>query len=180
VQLVVGRIGRPHGIRGEVAVQVRTDDADRRFADGATLDTDPPERGPLTVVRARPHSGRLLVAFAEMTDRESAEAMRGTLLVVDSATSVTSDDPDEFWDHDLVGLAAVTQAGDVLGEVTEVMHLPGQDVLVVRRADGSEPADVMVPFVAAIVPEIDLAGGRVVVDPPHGLLNDEGSDRDGG
>ncbi|MDQ1701914.1 MAG: rRNA processing protein RimM [Frankiaceae bacterium] len=172
MQLVVGRIGRPHGVRGEVTVEVRTDDVDRRFAAGATLETDPTERGPLTVVRARPHSGRLLVAFEEMTNREGAEAMRGTLLVADSTTSPASEDPDEFWDHDLVGLAAVTTAGTALGHVVEVMHLPGQDVLVIGAvgADGADGAEVMVPFVAAIVPEVDLANGRVVIDPPDGLL----------
>jgi 16S rRNA processing protein RimM len=172
VQLVVGRVGRPHGVNGEVTVEVRTDDVDHRFAAGAVLDTDPPERGPLTIVRARPHSGRLLVAFADMTDREGAEALRGTLLVADSATSAVSEDPEEYWDHDLVGLAAVTTSGEKVGEVIEVLHLPAQDVLVVRRDEADE---VLVPFVAAIVPAVDPRGGRVVIDPPAGLL-DGGAD----
>jgi 16S rRNA processing protein RimM len=168
VQLVVGRVGRPHGVKGEVTVEVRTDDVDHRFAAGAVLDTDPPERGPLTIVRARPHSGRLLVAFAETTDREGAEALRGTLLVADSATSAESEDPEEYWDHDLVGLAAVTTSGEKVGEITEVLHLPAQDVLVVRRDD----TEVLVPFVAAIVPEVDPRAGRIVIAPPDGLLDD--------
>jgi 16S rRNA processing protein RimM len=171
VQLVVGRIGKPHGIHGEVSVEVRTDDVESRFAPGATLETDPPERGPLTVVRARPHSGRLLVAFAELTERVAAEAVRGTLLVADSATSIQSEDPEEYWDHDLVGLSAVTVDGARAGEVVEVLHLPGQDVLVVRPNDTD--AELLVPFVAAIVPEVDVAGGRVVIDPPEGLFDDE-------
>ena len=137
------------------------------------LDTDPPERGPLTVIRARPHAGRLLVAFSELTDRTAAEAVRGTLLVADSATSPPTDDPDEYWDHDLVGLIAVNTAGATVGAVSEVMHLPGQDVLVVRPEGDGEGTEVLVPFVAAIVPTVDLAEGRIVVDPPAGLLDND-------
>jgi 16S rRNA processing protein RimM len=174
VQLVIGRIGRAHGVRGEVAVEVRTDDPDVRYAEGARLDTDPAERGPLTVERARWHSGRLLVAFTEIVDRDAAEALRGTLLVVDSATSAPTEDPDEFWDHDLVDLRVTDAAGTELGVVLEVLHLPAQDVLVVRRGDGEQ---ALVPFVSEIVPEVDVANGRVVVAAPDGLfdLNDERS-----
>jgi 16S rRNA processing protein RimM len=176
VQLVIGRIGRAHGVRGEVAVDVRTDDPDRRFAPGAVVETDPPEAGPLTVVRARPHAGRLLVSFAELTDRDTAEAKRGTLLVADSTTSTDSNDPDQYWDHDLVGLAVVDTAGTRIGELIEVVHLPSQDLLVVRRdAEGNDggvdAGEVLIPFVAAIVPQVDMAGGRIVVDPPPGLLD---------
>jgi 16S rRNA processing protein RimM len=167
VQLVVGRIARAHGIGGEGSVDVRTDVPEARFAPGAVLETDPAERGPLTVGRIRWHSGRLLIAFDEVTDRTAAEALRGTLLVADSATSPAQDDDDEFWDHELAGLHAVTTAGDVIGEVSDVVHPPGADLLVVQRPDGSE---VLVPFVRAIVPTVDLVGRRVVVDPPEGLL----------
>ena len=167
MQLVVGRVARAHGISGEVAVEVRTDSPEVRFADGAALDTDPPERGPLTVRRTRWHSGRLLVCFDGVADRNAAEALRGTLLVADSSTSPSGDDPDEFWDHQLAGLVAVTTAGAVLGAVEEVAHPPGADVLVIRAPDGGE---LLVPFVREIVPEVDVAGGRVVVDPPPGLL----------
>jgi 16S rRNA processing protein RimM len=166
VQLVVGRIARAHGIAGEVGVEVRTDAPDVRFAPGVTLETDPPERGPLTVHRARWHSGRLLVAFGQVTDRTAAESLRGTLLVADSSSSPDKAD-DEFWDHELTGLRAVTASGDPIGVVDEVAHPPGADLLVVRRPDGSE---LLVPFVSAIVPTVDIAGGRVVVDPPEGLL----------
>jgi len=167
VQLVVGRIAKAHGIGGEVAVDVRTDSPDDRFAPGATLDTDPAERGPLTVRRTRWHSGRLLVVFDGVADRTAAEALRGTLLVADSTTSPAVDEDDEYWDHQLLGLSAVTVAGVRLGLVDDVLHPPGSDVLVVRGDDGGE---ILVPFVRAIVPEVDLAGGRVVVDPPEGLL----------
>ena len=167
MQLVVGRVARAHGVTGEVAVEVRTDSPDLRFAPGTSVDTDPPERGPLTVRRTRWHSGRLLVCFDEVTDRTTAELLRGTLLVADSSTSPAAGDADDFWDHQLVGLAAVLVTGQALGTVEEVLHLPATDTLVVRGAEGEE---ILVPFVRAIVPEVDLEGGHLVVDPPEGLL----------
>jgi 16S rRNA processing protein RimM len=170
VQLVIGRIGKAHGIHGELSVDVRTDDPERRFAAGLSIDTDPPEHGPLTVVRARPHSGRLLVMFDGVDGRTAAEALRGILLVVDSSTSPPIEDSEEFWDHDLVGLAVETTAGERVGELTEVLHVPGQDLLVVR--DGSAK-ELLIPFVASIVPTVDISGGRVVVEPPPGLFTDE-------
>jgi 16S rRNA processing protein RimM len=167
VQLVVGRIGRPHGIRGEVTVEVRTDDPGARFAPGSALATDPADRGPLVVAAVRWHSGRLLVGFAEVADRTAAERLRGTTLLVDSDDLPPTGDPDEFYDHELVGLAAVSVDGGRLGSVAEVRHTGAQDLLVIRRPAGDE---VLVPFVAEIVPEVDVAGGRVVVDPPPGLI----------
>ena len=169
MQIAIGQIGRAHGIRGEVAVAVRTDEPDERFVPGVALATEPPERGPLTVAATRWHSGRLLVMFEGVRDRNDAEDLKGTLLVLDSAQIPASDDPDEFYDHQLIGLAVVTTAGDSVGEVTDVLH-HGQDLLVVRRAPGPA-AEAMVPFVSAIVTEVDLPGGRLVIDPPPGLLD---------
>lgn len=166
MDLVVGRIGHAHGVKGEVSVEVRTDDPDRRFATGSVLATDPAERGPLTVERTRPHHGRLLVQFAGVPDRTAAEALRGTLLVVDSASAGETDE-DEWWDHDLVGLVATTADGTKLGSVTDVLHVPGPPLLAIVDDAGRE---LLVPFVAAIVPEVDVAGGRLVVNPPSGLL----------
>jgi 16S rRNA processing protein RimM len=168
MQLVVGRVAKAHGIGGEVSVEVRTDDAERRFAAGATLETDPPARGPLVVEATRWHSGRLLVRFAGVRDRSAAEALRSTMLVVDSATSVATSDDDEFWDHDLIGLVATTRDGEALGEITDVLHPPGPDLLVVTAPEGRE---LLVPFVAAIVPSIDLAARRLLIEPPEGLLD---------
>jgi 16S rRNA processing protein RimM len=167
VQLVVGRIGRPHGIRGEVTVEVRTDDPGARFAPGSVLATDPSERGPLTVERVRWHSGRLLVGFEGSGDRDAAESLRGTILLVDSADLAPPDDPEEFYDHQLVDLTAISVDGAEIGVVTEVLHTAGQDLLVVRRSVGGE---VLVPFVAQIVPKVDVPGKRLVIDPPEGLL----------
>lgn len=187
MQLVVGRITRPHGVRGEVSVEVRTDEPERRFAVGSVLATDPAEAGPLTVASARWHTGRLLVGFTGITDRNQAEGLRGIWLTLDSAQAGSSDDPDEFHDHELIGLAVVTVSGDPVGRVTDVQH-HGQDLLVIepvkpatpasarsggRGVPGGRPpgpAPVLVPFVTAIVPEVDVAAGRLVIDPPPGLL----------
>lgn len=167
--LVVGRVGKPQGIRGEVTVQVRTDDPDARFADGACLMTDPAERGPLVVAAARDQNGRLVVLFEGVPDRNAAELLRGTLLLVDAATLPPPPDDETFHDVQLIGLAAQLPDGCRLGEVAEVLHLPQGDVLVVRR-DGAT-GEVLVPFLRAMVPTVDVAGGRLVVDPPAGLLD---------
>ncbi len=214
MQLVVGRVTRPHGVRGEVSVEVRTDDPDLRFAVGRVMATDPAAAGPLTVESVRWHSGRLLIQFAGIADRSQADELRGTWLTLDSAEVGSTDDPDEFHDHELIGLAVVTTSGEPVGRVTDVRHF-GQDLLVIepapaRSAAGPEagPAEaeppeaapvptgpaqagrgpggpalaararpgggltteLLVPFVAAIVPEVDVAAGRLVIDPPPGLL----------
>jgi 16S rRNA processing protein RimM len=164
--VVVGRIGRPHGVRGEVTVEVRTDDPDLRFAAGTVLLTQPAERGPLTVAGRRWHRGILLLTLEGVESREAAEAVRDTELLVDVADLPELEDPDVFYDHQLVGLSARLVDGTPLGEVAAVRH-EGADLLVVRRTDGAE---LLVPFVTAIVPTVDLAGRVVVVDPPEGLL----------
>lgn len=173
MQIAVGQIARAHGIRGDVTVVVRTDDPDVRFVPGTTLATEPPDRGPLTVAATRWHSGRLIVTFEGVGDRNAAEDLRGTVLVLDSAGIPAPDDPDEFYDHQLIGLGVVTAAGDTVGEVTDVLH-HGQDLLVVRRGPagpGTKTAETLVPFVSAIVTDVDVAGGGLVIDPPPGLLD---------
>ncbi|MEU8380520.1 ribosome maturation factor RimM [Streptosporangium sp. NPDC048865] len=174
MQLVVGRIGRPHGLRGDVSVEVRTDEPDRRFAPGSALATDPASAGPLVVESRRWHSGILLVRFEGVTGRDQAEDLRGTMLVIDSDDIPPSDDPDEFYDHQLIGLTVVKPDGEPVGEVSDVLH-HGQDLLVVRRgkggAGGAGAAEVYVPFVKALVPVVDLVKGVLVVDGPAGLLD---------
>jgi 16S rRNA processing protein RimM len=169
--VVVGRIGRPHGVRGLATVEVRTDDPDLRFAPGQVLLTDPPQRGPLTVTGKKWHSGTLLLQLAapngEVYDvRESVETLRNTLLLVPVADLPEIEDPDSYYDHQLVGLTAQLPDGSVVGEVVGVQH-EAQDLLVIRRADAPE---LLVPFVSALVPTVDLDGGFLVVDPPEGLL----------
>jgi 16S rRNA processing protein RimM len=174
MRVIVGRVGRPHGLRGEVVVGVRTDEPDLRFAVGAILDVAEQEDGPvdrqrLTVAAARWHSGQLLVAFTGITDRSAAGELTGSWLSVDSSQLPDIGDPDEFRDHELVGLSVRTAAGDQVGVVTDVLHY-GQDLLVVRRSDGGN-GESLVPFVKAIVPEVDLTAGVLVIDPPPGLLD---------
>ncbi|MGZ6792897.1 MAG: ribosome maturation factor RimM [Mycobacteriales bacterium] len=163
--MVVGRIGRPQGIKGEVTVEVRTDDPDDRFAPGRVLHSD---RGPLTVAGSRWQGKYLVVAFEGVADRNAAELLRDTMLQLDTADLPPLADEDEYYDTQLVGLTALLTDGTLLGEVTDVLHLPGGDVLVVQRGEGRE---ALVPFVRAIVPTVDLDAGRCVVDPPPGLLD---------
>jgi 16S rRNA processing protein RimM len=170
VDVVIGRIGRAHGVRGEVAVDVRTDDPEERFAVGTRVDTDPPAVGPLTVASSRPHSGRLLVRFEEVADRTAAEGLRGELLVAAVPETARPPDPDEFYDHQLVGLRVLDAAGVAVGRVTDVVHNPAHELLVVRRDDG---AQALVPFVGELVPGVDLERGCLTVADRPGLLDPE-------
>lgn len=178
MRVIVGRVGRPHGIRGDLVIGVRTDEPDLRFAVGAILDAhaepDPAEPGDehaLTVARTRWHSGQLLVAFEGITDRTAAGELTGSWLSVDSGQLPRTGDPDEFRDHELIGLAVRTPDGAQVGVVTDVLH-HGQDLLVIQRANGGDE-ECLVPFVKAIVPEVDVDRGLLVIDPPAGLLDPE-------
>lgn len=171
--VVVGRVGRAHGIRGDVTVDVRTDLPERRFAAGSVLACDRADIGPLTVAGFRWHSGRLLVTFEGVGSRSAAERLRGLLLLIDSADlgPAEANDEDEaddiWWDRDLIGLSAFTPDGALLGAVADVVHTPGGDLLVVTRPDEKEH---LVPFVRQIVPVVEPGEGRLVVDPPPGLF----------
>ncbi len=173
-EVVVGRIGKAHGIRGEVTVEPTTDEPDRRYADGARLLVRRPAGGPvpehavLTVTSTRWHQSRLLVRFAELLDRTAAESARGLSLVVEVRPDERPEDPEEFYDHQLVGLRVVTTDGAEVGTLAEVLHSGAQDLLVVHR-EGQDEA--LVPFVAALVPEVDLERGVLVVADRPGLLH---------
>lgn len=183
MELVVGRIVKPHGVRGELVVEVRTDDPDQRFAAGSVLRARPRMRDTTaytdlprhTVVAARAHSGRLLVTIEGVDDRAAADALRGTLLVIDSADLPARDDPDEFYDHELEGLEVRLRSGDSpsrpIGIVREVLHTAGGDLLAV---DLPGTGEVLVPFVSQFVPHIDLEEGYLDIDPPEGLLPQDG------
>ncbi len=163
----VGRIGRPHGLRGSVTVAPTTDDPADRFAAGSVLDTEPAERGPLTVAGHLWSGALLVVAFAGVTDRTAAEALRGTVLSVTTDQLPDTGDEDDFYDHQLVGLAVLDRAGTPLGRVVEILHPPAAPVLVVDRTDGGRE---LVPFVAVIVPVVDLLAGTLTVHPPDGMF----------
>ena len=171
IEVVVARIGKPHGLRGEVTLELRTDEPDRRFASGVSLRVETPRGSTfapraLVVERTRWHQSTLLASFAELPDRTAAETARGVLLHATLAPDDTPDDPDEYYDHQLVGLAAYDVDGRELGAVSGLVH-GAQDLLSIRTPDGR---DTLVPFVKALVPEVDLAGGRLVVADRPGLV----------
>ena len=166
-RLVVGRIGKAQGVKGEATIEVRTDDPDLRFAPGAVLLTDPPERGPLTVRAGRVQGGRLVLSFEGVPDRTAVEKLRNTMLVAEVDPDELPDDPDEYYDHQLEGLQVRSVDGVELGVVEQMVHGPAQDLFVIRRPDGGE---LLLPFIAEFVPEVDLEGGTLLVDPPEGLL----------
>jgi 16S rRNA processing protein RimM len=172
--VVVARVGKPHGLRGEVTVRLHTDEPERRLAVGAVLATEadagsgiPRE---LTVRSTRVHRGVWLVAFEEVPDRTGAEGLRGTRLVVDSAepSGPHEREDDVFTEDELVGLSVLDPSGALLGEVAGLELGAAQDRLLVRLTDGRRG---LVPFVATLVPEVDVDGGRVVVDAPAGLFD---------
>ena len=167
VEVVVGALGRPHGIRGDVAIDLRTDEPERRFTDGARLRVEGSTRV-LTVSSARWHSGRLLVRFDELEDRTAAEGARGLVLVTDVPADELPDDEGEYYDRQLVGLAVETTDGRPVGRVRDVLHPGPQDLLEVETGAGTR----LVPFVEALVPEVDLAAGRILVVDVPGLLSD--------
>jgi 16S rRNA processing protein RimM len=180
--LVVGQIGKPHGIRGEVSVYVRTDEPEERFTAGSVFTTEVPrnQRGvnvdpavyvvpeKLVAESVRFHQGRAIVAFEGVPDRNVAEALRGVLLQVDSAGLPDPEDPEEFNDHQLVGLRVEDADGTVLGTVARIDHAPASDLVVLDKPGGGT---ALIPFVTAMVPTVDLAGGRLVVTLPEGLLD---------
>jgi 16S rRNA processing protein RimM len=170
VEIVVGVIGRAHGVRGEVAVGLRTDEPERRFAPGQVLGEEGGSRS-FTVRSVRDHSGRLLVKFAEVVDRAAAEAARGTLLIATVEPNERPAEPGTFYDRQLIGLTATTPEGADVGVVGSVLHLPAQDLLEIETATGAR----LVPFVAALVPEVDLDEGRLTVVDVAGLLDDRDS-----
>lgn len=171
MELVIGRVAKAHGIGGELAVEVRTDDPERRFTAGAVLRARPPRGGKQVahvVETVRWHGDRLLLRLEGVADRTAAEAMRGQLFVVDTADLPPIDDPDEYYDHQLEGLSVRTVDGHDVGMVTEVLHTAGGELLAVKAEGGAE---VLIPFVSAIVVSVSLPDNRIDIDPPDGLLD---------
>ena len=166
MQLQVARIGKPHGIRGEVTVQVLTDAPGDRFVPGTQFIVEPASAGPLTVFSARWNKDILLLAFDEIETRNQAETLRGAKLFIETE-DIGADDDDEGWyEHELVGLD-VRVGGNVVGKVSALHTLPVQDLLVVTTAEGAE---VLIPFVEQIVPEVNVGEKYVLVTPPPGLF----------
>lgn len=164
MEAVVARIGKPHGLRGEVTVRSHTDVPQERFVPGAEFGTDP-DRGSLTLRSAREHNGTWLLSFDQTPDRTAAEELRGTELLVDQEPQ---SDEDAWYEDELVGLSVIDTQGRPVGEVVALHSRPAQDLLELRLSDGRTP---LVPFVEAIVPEVDVRAGRIVLDAPDGLLD---------
>ena len=160
MRLLVGRIGRAHGILGEATIEVRTDEPDRRFAIGAVVQTD--THGELTITSGRVHNGILLLGFNGITDRNGIEKLRNTLLYADVDINEENDDEDEYHVMQLIGCQAVLESGEAYGEVTDVINLPGQDLLAIKTVQGEQ----LIPFVHQLVPTVDVANKKVVVIPP--------------
>lgn len=165
IEVLVGTVGRAHGLRGEVSVRVRTDEPERRFAVGADLST--PQRR-LRVAATRAHARALLVTFAGISDRSSAEELRGADLWARVPAGEVPASADEYYDRQLVGLAVQNRAGETVGQVSEVVHLPAHDSLVVQTHHGF----YQVPFVAELVPVVDVDAGYVGIAEVGGLLGD--------
>lgn len=163
--LVVGRIGRAHGVRGEATIEVRTDDPDARFPVGASLQTDPAEKGPLTIVSGRVHNGILLLGFAGITDRTAVEKLRNTLLLAEVDIDAESSD-DLYHIAQIKGCSVLLENGTEVGVVTDVLELPAQDTLVIETSS----VEKLVPFVTTMVPTIDIKNKKLVISPPEGLL----------
>jgi 16S rRNA processing protein RimM len=178
---VVARIGRAHGIHGEVTVEVRTDVPDERFVPGAVLAVTDREAADVvgsptvTLERVRDHNGTLLLTFEQVRDRAAAEALHHRYLAVDVPDA--SSEPDAWYDHELVGLRVLDPSGRPLGEVVGIDHPGAQDLLHVRVGAAGVR---LVPFVHALVPVVDVQAGHLVVDAPPGLLDDEPGDRAAG
>ena len=160
MKLNVGRIGKAHGILGEATIEVRTDAAEDRFAIGAVLETE--SHGNLTVASARVHNGILLLSFDGIEDRNAIEGLRNELLYADVDIDAPGLDKDDYHVLQLIGCKAYLVDGDEFGEVTEVLNLPGQDVLVIK----SESAETLIPFVRQLVPIVDIKARRMTVIPP--------------
>ncbi|QPL06207.1 MULTISPECIES: ribosome maturation factor RimM [Actinomyces] len=171
--LTVAVIGPAHALKGEVRLEIRTDDPEGRLEPGTVLPTEPASAGPLTVSRLRFDGQRWYASFDEARDRTAAEALRGVHLLVDTDAEKEADD-EAWYAHELIGLTAVRLGTEALGAGPQVLGVvvdlePGvaQDRLVVRTPQGEQ---VAVPFVEALVPALDLEAGTVTLDPPGGLF----------
>jgi len=167
VQLVVARIGRAHGVLGEATIEVRTDQPEDRFYIGSVLATEPTTFGPLTITSVRDHNGTLLLGFKGVNNRNQVEELRDVLLLAEVDIEADSTD-DDFHVQQLLQCQVSTQDGLDIGLVTDVINLPGQDVLAVDY-NGRE---VLIPFVKAIVPIVDVKNRKITVVPPAGLLDE--------
>jgi len=159
MRLLVGRIGRAHGIAGEATIEVRTDLPEDRFAVGARVQTD--THGELTITSYRVHNGILLLGFENISDRNAIEKLRDTLLYCDVDIDAGSSE-DDYHVLQLIGCTALLESGKEFGTVGDVINLPGQDLLAINTPNG----EVLIPFVHQLVPIVDVKNKKVIVIPP--------------
>lgn len=168
MQVVVGRLGRPHGVHGEFNVEVLTDDPQKRFSKGSTFTLEKSKKL-LTVASVRFGNKKLYVRFEEVGDRTEAEKYKGDYLQLILQESEVPKSGNEFYDQQLIGLIAKDVNKNELGKVVEVVHAPLQDLLVVKALNNKE---VLVPFVDQIVPQVEITEGWILITPPAGLFDD--------
>jgi 16S rRNA processing protein RimM len=171
-QLRVARLVKAHGLKGALKLELYTDDPERRFRPGATFALQVPTSSPwhgkmLELVELRFYNGHPVAFFADVPDRTAAETLVKAILWVDQDPAELPEEQDAWYDHQLVGLRAIRDGAEV-GRVARVDHLPAQDLLVIAAGD----REVLVPFVGAIVPAVDIAAGTVTLTPPPGLFED--------
>lgn len=169
-RLRVGRLTKPHGLKGAMKLELFTDNPELRFQPGSKFELQVPEESPwfaktITIRELKWFNGHPVGFFDEIHDRSAAESIVKAILWIDAATAELTAEPDAWYNHQLVGLD-VRRDGVSLGTVAEVQHFPAQDLLLVKTSAG----DVLVPFVSAIVPEVNIGAGYIAVTPPSGLF----------
>ena len=163
MQLVVGRIGRAHGVLGEATIEVRTDVPEQRFIVGGKLSTNSGQE--LTIKSARWHNQILLLSFEGISDRDQIESLKDEL--ISSEVDFSNLAPGEYHYQQLLGAKVFLQTGELVGNVTEIVALPGQDLLAVDHLG----REVLIPMVKAIITNIDIANKKIEINPPEGLLD---------
>ena len=169
MDLVVGRLGRPHGVHGEISVEVRTDEPEIRFAKGSKLSLKE-TNNQLTVLSSRWHQEKILVKFEEITDRDLANDIKGKTLTVEIDPNSIETKKDQYYEFQLTGLNVIDINEKTLGQIKEVITGLAQDLLVVET---EEKKEVLVPFVKQIVVNVDLNKKLITMDPPRGLFDEE-------
>ena len=171
-QLRVGRLTKAHGLKGAIKLELFTDDPGRRFVPGAVFTLQVPTGSPwhgkkIELVELRWYNQHAVGFFKDVPDRTTAEGLAKAILWIESDAAEQSDEEDAWYDHQLIGLA-VMRDGEKIGTISRLEHMPAQDLLIVKTPGG----DVMIPFVKAIVPVVDVKAGTVTITPPPGLLEE--------
>jgi 16S rRNA processing protein RimM len=179
-KLRVGRLVKAHGLKGALKLELYTDSPDQRFRAGQELELQVPETSEwfgktIKVAELRFYNQSPVLFLEGIQDRSQAETLVKAILLIETDLEQLPEDPEAWYDHQLVGLTALV-GEEVVGKVIRVDHLPAQDLLAIETSNG----EVLVPFVKQIVPLVDIQKGQVVLTPPAGLfeINLPGGDSD--